>query len=273
VLNHPPSGLLFKPDTGNAEPGLQLVKIVCSSIGMMVAPIPTLCLHAWEAAWWMRRRFQRRKLYDQAQTLAKETGRKLVVVGDPKGGVTHDDYGCGDMCVDLTGCPDCVDSAGKPNGVTADIGKPGAIPLPDDSAVVFVSCVLEYVPDFDEAVTEILRVAGSPDNVFVVRVEPWTFTSTTYPGARRTLTPDGLDVHGEIFAPLPLLGERTEHRASVGHPVPAYEQESEDEDGEAGSLGLRKAAHAASGAAGLLSMGRTLVALGEVDSIALLGFV
>lgn len=37
----------------------------------------------------------------------------------------------------------------------------------DNSSVVFVSCVLEYVTDIDAALREISRIAGSADNVFV----------------------------------------------------------------------------------------------------------
>ena len=68
--------------------------------------------------------------------------------------------------------------------IVADITK-GPIPdLADDSAVVFVSCVLEYVTDLDAALREIARIAGSADNVFVVTVQPWTLTARLYPGAR-----------------------------------------------------------------------------------------
>jgi len=66
----------------------------------------------------------------------------------------------------------------------ADITK-GPIPdVADNSAVVFVSCVLEYVTDIKAALREISRIAGSADNVFVVTVQPWTLTARLYPGAR-----------------------------------------------------------------------------------------
>ncbi len=68
--------------------------------------------------------------------------------------------------------------------VVADITK-GPIPdVADNSSVVFVSCVLEYVTDIDAALREISRIAGSADNVFVVTVQPWTLTARLYPGAR-----------------------------------------------------------------------------------------
>lgn len=107
--------------------------------------------------------------------------RRLVVIGDPDAGM-HTRllraYGCGDVCVDMNGCPKC------PVTVVADITK-GPIPgIADNSAVVFVSCVLEYVADIDAALREISRIAGSADNVFVVTVQPWTLTARLYPGAR-----------------------------------------------------------------------------------------
>lgn len=108
-------------------------------------------------------------------------GRRLVVIGDPDAGFhtrLARAYGCGDICVDLNGCPKC------PMTIVADITK-GPIPeLAPDSSVVFVSCVLEYVPDLDAALAEIARIAGSADNVFIVNVQPWTITARLYPHAR-----------------------------------------------------------------------------------------
>ncbi len=87
-------------------------------------------------------------------------------------------YDCGDLCIDLHGCPRCrVMQA-------ADLTA-GPVPgIVDDSAVVFVSCVLEYVSDPEAALHELRRMAGSPDNLFLVLVEPWTLTAVLYPGAR-----------------------------------------------------------------------------------------
>ncbi len=49
---------------------------------------------------------------------------------------------------------------------------------------MFVSCVLEYVPDLEAALAEIARIAGSAENVFIVNVQPWTLTARLYPNAR-----------------------------------------------------------------------------------------
>jgi SAM-dependent methyltransferase len=83
-----------------------------------------------------------------------------------------------------------VDVAGSecPRTLTADITR--RLPFADDSAVVFVSCVLEYVSDLAPAVTELARVSGG--HLYVVRVEPWTLTAYAYPGARRTITASDL---------------------------------------------------------------------------------
>ncbi|MBK8265621.1 MAG: hypothetical protein IPK80_30365 [Nannocystis sp.] len=78
----------------------------------------------------------------------------------------------------MNGCPRC------PVTIVADITG-GPIPgIADDSAVVFVSCVLEYVQDLNAALAEIARIAGSAENLFVVNVQPWTLTARLYPGAR-----------------------------------------------------------------------------------------
>ena len=129
-----------------------------------------MALHRFEA---------RQRAFDAAARRAALLQRPLVVVGDPDAGA-HTRiiraYGCGDVCVDMNGCPRC------PVTVVADITKkiPG---VDDDSAVVFISCVLEYVVDLNAALTEILRIAGSHDNIFLVFVQPWTLTARLYPGA------------------------------------------------------------------------------------------
>jgi hypothetical protein len=133
------------------------------------------------------RHAERTRLFDAAVKRATELQRPLVVVGDPDAGL-HTRivraYGCGDVCVDLSGCPAC------PTALAADITKP--LPFPDNSVVVFVSCVLEYVGDLEAAYRELLRVAGDPKNLFVVTVQPLTFTATLYPGAHwRGMAVDG----------------------------------------------------------------------------------
>lgn len=134
-----------------------------------------LAVAAWEGGWWMRRRSERARVFALAAADAKASGRKLVVVGAPDRGATAGPS-CGDVTVDI-GTSAC------PNFVQADITK--RLPFDDDSVTVYVSCVLEYVGDYDAALRELRRVAG--DHLYVVRVEPWTLTAYLYPGAKRRL--------------------------------------------------------------------------------------
>lgn len=135
------------------------------------------------AAW--QRNANRTSLYKQAEARAKALGRPLLVIGDPNAGAytsLFQAYDCGDECLDLHGCPAC------PVSYEADVTKP-LTSIADDSRVVFVSCVLEYTSDFEAAWRQIVRIAGSPDNVFLARVQPWTLTAALYPGAHYTLWP------------------------------------------------------------------------------------
>lgn len=106
--------------------------------------------------------------------------KPLMVVGDPDTGfVTRffgRDYGCGDVCTDITGCPSC------PNGIRGPLET--VLPrLPSSSYVVYVSCTLEYVTDLPRCIRELERVAVS-GGIFVVRVEQPHSTFTLYPGAK-----------------------------------------------------------------------------------------
>ena len=140
-----------------------------------------------EGAFALARWQARRETYDRAARRAAALHRPLVVVGDPDGGAhtrLYRAYGCGDLCVDLNGCPLCK---------VVQVADITAGPLPgiaDDSAVVFVSCVLEYVGDAAAAVYELRRIAGRPDNLFDVSVQSWTLTAALYPGARWTAVRD-----------------------------------------------------------------------------------
>jgi len=132
-----------------------------------------LALAAWEGAWWLRRDHRRVKLYGEARALATRLGLPLVVVGAPDRGSTASP-GAGDLVIDIG--PSSV-----PNFLQADITK--RLPLPDNSVVVYVSCVLEYVSDYAAAVQELKRISGG--RLFVVGVEPWTLAAYLYPGRKR----------------------------------------------------------------------------------------
>ena len=128
------------------------------------------------------RRFRARRLaFEAASRRAVQLGRPLIVVGDPDAGAhtrLMRAYECGDLCIDLHGCPLCRSMK------AADLTHGPIDGIADDSAVVFVSCVLEYVSDYEAALLELRRIAGASENLFLVFVEPWTLTAAIYPGAR-----------------------------------------------------------------------------------------
>jgi hypothetical protein len=141
-----------------------------------------------EVAAALLRQRDRRTTFSAAQARARELGRPLVVVGDPHAGAWTSmmpAYGCGDTCVDINGCPGCQTSH------TVDLAA-AQVPQAADSAVVYSSCVLEYVPDPQRAWAELLRLAGAPENVFLVTVQSWTATSSFYPGARWIVRREGV---------------------------------------------------------------------------------
>jgi hypothetical protein len=127
------------------------------------------------------RRLHRQRVYRAAHRRSQETGKPLIVVGAPRAGFVTwllPTYGCGDLCIDLFGCPTC------PEQVKADLAH--ALRLyPSDSAVVCVVCTLEYVEGIEEAKAQLNRVAGR--DLFVARVEPWSLTAFLYPGAQQRL--------------------------------------------------------------------------------------
>ncbi len=141
-----------------------------------------------EVAAALLRQHDRRATFSAAQARARELGRPLVVVGDPYAGAWTSmmpAYGCGDTCVDINGCPGCQSSH------TVDLAA-AQVPQAPNSAVVYSSCVLEYVPDPQRAWAELLRMAGAPENVFLVTVQSWTATSSFYPGAKWIVRREGV---------------------------------------------------------------------------------
>lgn len=143
------------------------------------------------------RRWARQEGYARAQRLAASTGKPLIVIGAPRRGfinVAVADYGCGDLCIDLEGCAGCERAV---TGRAEDV-----LPfLPDDSAVVFVSCTLEYVDDVELVWSELQRIAGR--ELVVVTVEPWSLTAYFFPGAQRRIL-SGAQAGGTLrYRPLP----------------------------------------------------------------------
>lgn len=149
------------------------------------------------------RRVRRRQTYERAMLRARELGRPLVVLGAPAGGAVNGilgpDYGCGDLCVDLEGCPGCpTATTGPAEAVLAE--------LADDSAVVFVSCTLEYVDDVEQVWGDLQRISGG--ELFVVTVEPLSLTAWFYPGAQRVITAPATPLLPLRYKALPWRGRR-----------------------------------------------------------------
>lgn len=179
----------------------------------MVPVIPI----AMEAAGWMARNARCRLLYQLAKARAAKTGKPLAVVGSPglgQSGARGNAYSCGDLCVDIRGCPVC---GAKP----CDLTDQGGIPVRPGGAVVFVSYVLEYVDDCDAAWREVVRACGNPKtDAFVAYVQPWATWTRIGTGCNWILEsapPDVVDgasvdtvnfrsARREVYAPAFMLG-------------------------------------------------------------------
>lgn len=113
----------------------------------------------------IRRKYE----FNKAKTLSKKLGRSLLVIGDPDNGGVNSifgrSYGCGDLCIDIVGCNKCMKSI---KGNALHILKQ----LPDNSYVIYESCVLEYINTIEipSIIKEIKRVSGN--HYFNVRVGP-----------------------------------------------------------------------------------------------------
>ena len=122
------------------------------------------------------RKLKRRTMYKKAQERANITGKKLLVIGDPYNGVasmsTGSDYSCGDICLDLTGCPECSNSIkGRLEDNIANINL--------DEYIVYISCVLEYTDDLNYIMGYLNKM--DQNNLFIVNVEWYSFMAYFYP--------------------------------------------------------------------------------------------
>ena len=135
-----------------------------------------LILIVYETIICFSRKVKRRVMFKRAKERAKKTGKKLLVIGDPYNGIasksTGCDYGCGDLCLDLTGCPDCPKSIkGRLEDTIKDINL--------NEHIVFVSCVLEYVDDLDYIMGFLDKM--DQNDLFVVNVEWYSLMAYFYP--------------------------------------------------------------------------------------------
>jgi hypothetical protein len=120
------------------------------------------------AATWTRWE-QRRRLFQAADARARQLGRPLLVVLPRKEGWFNRsmrlyEYGAR--------YPDIFSRRNSPV-IFADTLARG-VAVQGDSAVLYVACVLEYVTDLRRSMDEIMRIAGEPENIYIVTVQPWT---------------------------------------------------------------------------------------------------
>lgn len=150
------------------------------------------------------RNYRRGLLYKLAYARALNQNRPLIVIGDPHNGVgswVHGPaYGAGSLVIDISGC-----LSNECNVIKQDIIS-GLAEFESNSCVIFVSCVLEYLEDshIERALSEINRVAGSFNNIFVVTVGSASLSAYYYQssnGGAHT------DMSRRVFATAPPHGE------------------------------------------------------------------
>jgi hypothetical protein len=138
--------------------------------------IVILIITIWQVIVTIQLKLKRRTEFKKAIERSKQTQKKLVVIGDPTNGVasiyTGSDYTCGDICVDITGCPSCS------NGVKIDLESYlKSINL--DEYIIYISCVLEYIPDILVILEYLNRVPK--ENLFIVNVQWYNLVCYYYP--------------------------------------------------------------------------------------------
>lgn len=143
--------------SGAARGQIRPDMLALSCAAALVALLAAVAYVAWRGR--VKTQAQR-LLYAAAERRAQATGKPLVVVGDPTAPRTLNSFfgagnGCGDLCVDIAGAPGC------PRAVAAPVLDWLRL-QPDDSAVIFESEVLIYVPaaELETTIDELFRVSG-----------------------------------------------------------------------------------------------------------------
>ena len=131
----------------------------------------------------IQRQSTRKDYYSRASNHSKQSGKPLLVIGDPYNGrgskIWGVVYGCGNVCLDITGCPKC------PKGIKGKLED--VLPtLENNSYVIFVSYVLEYVDNIELIIRELKRVSGG--DLYIAHVQPYDFlTLYFYKGTKRKI--------------------------------------------------------------------------------------
>lgn len=125
------------------------------------------------------RNYYRGYYYRLAVDKALKIDKPLIVVGCPHNGTDSKlhgpAYGSGNFMIDISGCSKNICQDVMERDIVDSLKV-----FEDDSCVIFISCVLEYVTNIKEAIKEIKRVAGSLDNIFVVTVGTSSWASYYY---------------------------------------------------------------------------------------------
>jgi hypothetical protein len=145
--------------------------------GISIVLIIILIFNEIGQSYW--RNYYRGNYYKLATARALATDKPLIVIGCPHNGLGSKfhgpAYGSGNFVIDISGCT---------KGICKDVMERDIVDslkvFEDNSCVIFVSCVLEYVENIVDAIKEIKRVAGSPDNIFIVTVGTSSWVSYYY---------------------------------------------------------------------------------------------
>lgn len=151
---------------------------------VLVIVIIVILLLMYELVLCGQRTYKKRSLYKKALMRSHQTGKPLLVIGNPIGGATDrligESHGKGDICVDITGC-------GEGSGNYKMKAHELLMNIPSDSCIIYSSMVLEYIePDeIDKTIRQIKRVAGNKDNIFLIFIQQHSLNPYYYGGTQR----------------------------------------------------------------------------------------
>ena len=105
----------------------------------------------------LKKIYLQNKIYNLAKKKAEETGKKLLVIGDPHAGILnkyYTPYGCGDLMIDLEPCSTCPAIQGKVEDILPR--------LKTNEYVIFESETIIFVPtsEIDNVISQMNRVSG-----------------------------------------------------------------------------------------------------------------
>jgi len=148
------------------------------------------------------RRRRQAELFQMAKARAAETGKPLVVIGDPDAGllvrVLGRTYECGSTCIDTFGCPACNQQiAGNLEEILPS--------LVTNSAVVFVGHGFERVRDPALVAQHLDRISGG--DLFIAHLESASLAAWFTPGHRQRVFFAPPRAPELVYKPLPWSAE------------------------------------------------------------------